>query len=132
MRRLSPAKKFGLATIFLMTWVLPPLLENLQETVKVLPWPTRVAKALSDFVVGYGLSICSASPSSMDDWLSRAGTYSSACRIRWFFAVGHHPSDPASGFHVGQATHCGKNCPQFFQPSQLPGPWSRFRLVATW
>jgi len=47
---------FGImATIFLMTWVLPPLLENLQETVKVLPWPTRVAKALSDFVVGYGL-----------------------------------------------------------------------------
>ncbi len=42
------------ATIFLMTWVLPPLLENLQETVKVLPWPTRVAKALSDFAVGYG------------------------------------------------------------------------------
>ncbi len=47
---------FGIfATIFLMTWVLPPLLENLQETVKVLPWPTRVAKALSDLVVGYGL-----------------------------------------------------------------------------
>jgi general secretion pathway protein F len=47
---------FGiLATIFLMTWVLPPLLENLQETVKVLPWPTRVAKALSDLAVGYGL-----------------------------------------------------------------------------
>ena len=47
---------FGMfATIFLMTWVLPPLLENLQETVKVLPWPTRVAKALSDLVVGYGL-----------------------------------------------------------------------------
>jgi len=47
---------FGIfATLFLMTWVLPPLLENLQETVKVLPWPTRVAKALSDLVVGYGL-----------------------------------------------------------------------------
>ncbi len=49
---------FGiLATIFLMTWVLPPLLENLQETVKVLPWPTRVAKALSDVAVHYGLWI---------------------------------------------------------------------------
>lgn len=49
---------FGsLAMIFLMTWVLPPLLENLQETVKVLPWPTRVAKALSDIAVGYGLWI---------------------------------------------------------------------------
>jgi len=46
---------FGLAaTIFLMTWVLPPLLENLQETVKVLPWPTRVAKGMSDLIVGYG------------------------------------------------------------------------------
>jgi general secretion pathway protein F len=42
------------AMIFLMTWVLPPLLENLQETVKVLPWPTRVAKGMSDLIVGYG------------------------------------------------------------------------------
>ncbi len=49
---------FGLAaTIFLMTWVLPPLLENLQETVPVLPWPTRVAKGLSDLLVGYGIWI---------------------------------------------------------------------------
>ncbi len=49
---------FGLvATVFLMTWVLPPLLENLAETVPVLPWPTRVAKAMSDLLVGYGIWI---------------------------------------------------------------------------
>ncbi len=36
------------AALFLMTSVLPPLLENLQETMDELPWPTRVAKALSD------------------------------------------------------------------------------------
>ena len=38
------------AALFLMTSVLPPLLENLQETMDVLPWPTRVAKAISDAV----------------------------------------------------------------------------------
>jgi type II secretory pathway component PulF len=37
-----------------MTRVLPPLLETLQETVKVLPWPTRVAKAISDCLLSYG------------------------------------------------------------------------------
>ena len=35
------------AAIFLMTSVLPPLLENLEETLDELPWPTRVAKTLS-------------------------------------------------------------------------------------
>jgi len=46
---------FGIAaTIFLMTWVLPPLLDNLEETVDVLPWPTRVAKGMSELLVGYG------------------------------------------------------------------------------
>lgn len=45
---------FGTAAgIFLMTSVLPPLLENLQETLDVLPWPTRVAKAISDLLLGY-------------------------------------------------------------------------------
>jgi general secretion pathway protein F len=49
---------FGFAAmIFLMTWVLPPLLENLKETVPVLPWPTRVAKGLSDLIVSYGVWI---------------------------------------------------------------------------
>ena len=37
-----------------MTSVLPPLLETLQETVDVLPWPTRVAKAISDCLLTYG------------------------------------------------------------------------------
>ncbi len=46
---------FGLAAcVFLMTWVLPPLLESLQETLPQLPWPTRVAKAFSDLLVQYG------------------------------------------------------------------------------
>ncbi|MEM8733619.1 MAG: type II secretion system F family protein [Planctomycetota bacterium] len=43
------------AMLFLMTWVLPPLLESLQETLPTLPWPTRVAKGLSDLLVRYGL-----------------------------------------------------------------------------
>lgn len=47
---------FGMAAaIFLMTWVLPPLLESLQETLPQLPWPTRVAKGLSDLLVQYGI-----------------------------------------------------------------------------
>ncbi len=46
---------FGTAAmVFLMTWVLPPLLENLQETLDVIPWPTRIAKALSDRLVAHG------------------------------------------------------------------------------
>lgn len=49
---------FGLfSTIFLMTVVLPPLLENLAETVTELPWPTRVASALSYLLVNYGIWI---------------------------------------------------------------------------
>jgi type II secretory pathway component PulF len=42
------------AAMFLMTSVLPPLLENLQETITVLPWPTRVAKAISDALLTHG------------------------------------------------------------------------------
>ncbi len=46
---------FGLAAaLFLMTSVLPPLLENLQETLDTLPWPTRVAKSVSDTLITYG------------------------------------------------------------------------------
>ena len=41
------------AAIFLMTSVMPPLLENLQETLDTLPWPTRVAKVMSDLLVSY-------------------------------------------------------------------------------
>ncbi|MEM9364789.1 MAG: type II secretion system F family protein, partial [Planctomycetota bacterium] len=43
------------AMIFLMTWVLPPLLENLQETLTEIPWPTRVARWLSELLVNQGL-----------------------------------------------------------------------------
>lgn len=42
------------AALFLMTSVLPPLLENLQETIDELPWPTRVAQAISNVLVSYG------------------------------------------------------------------------------
>jgi type II secretory pathway component PulF len=46
---------FGTATtVFLMTWVLPPLLENVQEQLQTLPWPTRVVKAASDVLVAHG------------------------------------------------------------------------------
>ena len=41
-------------TIFLMTFVVPMLLQNLQEMRKELPWPTRVLKFLSDFLLDYG------------------------------------------------------------------------------
>ncbi len=42
------------ATVFLMTYVMPPLLENLEETLAQLPWPTRVVKACSDLLLQYG------------------------------------------------------------------------------
>lgn len=45
---------FGTAAgVFLMTSVLPPLLENLEETLDELPWPTRVAKTLSVSLLDY-------------------------------------------------------------------------------
>ena len=46
---------FGTAAgIFLMTSVLPPLLDNLEETVEVLPWPTQIARHLSNMLLDYG------------------------------------------------------------------------------
>ena len=57
------------AALFLMTSVMPPLLENLQETLTELPWPTVIVKSISDFLMNYGwllfliaaaFSICSA------------------------------------------------------------------------
>lgn len=46
---------FGIAAmLFLMTSVMPPLLENLSETLDVLPAPTRIAKSISEFLVDYG------------------------------------------------------------------------------
>lgn len=49
------------AALFLMTSVLPPLLDTLQETVRTLPWPTRVAKSISDVLLSYGWLIALAS-----------------------------------------------------------------------
>lgn len=47
---------FGFAcSIFLMTYVMPPLLENLLETMHTLPWPTQVVKTISDLLLNYGL-----------------------------------------------------------------------------
>lgn len=40
-------------TIFLMTFVVPQLLEALIETGQPLPLPTRIVKAISDALVGY-------------------------------------------------------------------------------
>ena len=52
-----PAIVVGLAVIvsvFLMTVVLPMLLENLIESGHPLPWPTRVLKAMSELATGHG------------------------------------------------------------------------------
>lgn len=43
-----------IVTIFLMTFVLPMLLESLVESGKTLPIPTRIAKSVSDLFVHYG------------------------------------------------------------------------------
>ncbi|MEC8557963.1 MAG: type II secretion system F family protein [Planctomycetota bacterium] len=42
------------AMLFLMTWVMPPLLESLEESLTELPLPTQIAKSISDLFVGYG------------------------------------------------------------------------------
>ncbi|MFK7821660.1 MAG: type II secretion system F family protein [Planctomycetaceae bacterium] len=44
---------FGLgAAVFLMTVVLPPLLENIAESTDDLPWPTKAVLGFSNFLVG--------------------------------------------------------------------------------
>lgn len=43
-----------LVTIFLMTVVIPMLLQNLAELDRPLPWPTQVVKFCSDTLVQYG------------------------------------------------------------------------------
>ncbi len=43
------------AAVFLMTAVLPPLLENILETSDELPWPTQVVLGFSNFLVNYGV-----------------------------------------------------------------------------
>ena len=54
---LYPAFVFLVGTVvavFLMTVILPMLLESLLEAGKTLPWPTRVAKTVSDVLVSHG------------------------------------------------------------------------------
>ena len=41
-------------SIFLMTVVIPMLLTNLVEAGQTLPWPTKILKAASDFLLAYG------------------------------------------------------------------------------
>ena len=41
--------------VFLMTVVVPMLLDNLLEADKPIPWPTKILKTASDFVRGHGL-----------------------------------------------------------------------------
>lgn len=41
-------------TLFLMTYVIPMLLENLLEAGRPLPLPTRIVKGMSDLLLGYG------------------------------------------------------------------------------
>lgn len=42
------------AAIFLMTQVMPPLLESLQETMPELPAPTRIVQGFSQFLISWG------------------------------------------------------------------------------
>jgi len=54
---LYPAIVFGTAmgvSLFLMTVVVPMLLTNLVEAGQTLPWPTRVLKGMSDFLLEHG------------------------------------------------------------------------------
>jgi type II secretory pathway component PulF len=49
---------FGIAaSVFLMTYVMPPLLESLLETLPTLPWQTRIVKGMSDMLLNYGLIV---------------------------------------------------------------------------
>lgn len=40
--------------LFLMTFVIPMLLENLLDAGRPLPWPTKIVKGLSDLLIHYG------------------------------------------------------------------------------
>jgi general secretion pathway protein F len=47
---------FGIAAaVYLMTGLMPPLLEHLEETTQTLPWPTVIVKACSDVLLNHGL-----------------------------------------------------------------------------
>lgn len=42
------------SVIVVLTWVFPKMIETIQGSVKLLPWPTRMLMGLSDFLIGYG------------------------------------------------------------------------------
>ncbi len=46
-----------LVSLFLMTFVVPLLLENLSKTGRPLPWPTRVLKGASDLLAHHGVTM---------------------------------------------------------------------------
>jgi type II secretory pathway component PulF len=49
-----------LVTLFLMTFVVPMLLDNLLEAGQAIPWPTRILKGVSDLLRGHGMLIAMA------------------------------------------------------------------------
>ncbi len=42
------------SVVVVLTWVFPKMIETIQGSVKLLPWPTRLLMGLSDFLIGYG------------------------------------------------------------------------------
>jgi type II secretory pathway component PulF len=42
-------------TLFLMTYVIPMLLNNLMDAGRELPWPTKIVKNLSEILTGHGI-----------------------------------------------------------------------------
>lgn len=42
------------SVVVVLTWVFPKMIETIQGSVKLLPWPTRMLMGLSDFLIGYG------------------------------------------------------------------------------
>jgi len=45
------------SVVVVITWVLPNILEMISGGVEVLPWPTKILLALSDFTRSYGLLV---------------------------------------------------------------------------
>jgi type II secretory pathway component PulF len=42
------------SVVVVLTWVFPKMIETIQGSVRLLPWPTRLLMGLSDFLIGYG------------------------------------------------------------------------------
>lgn len=42
------------SVIVVLTWVFPKMIETIQGSIQLLPWPTRMLMGLSDFLIGYG------------------------------------------------------------------------------